>query len=122
MSEAQPIGLLERLVGVIGDLAKIFTENQAWGVVAALFVLLVLQFLLNRRDALKRDAKLSELLEARNTQLMETFERALVMVQSIKDLGSRVEDMEDRIDAMDARCDARQKARVPERRLRGGKT
>lgn len=120
MAEAQSAGLIEQLVGAIGKLADIFTNNQAWGVVAALFVLLVMQAFVNRRDRIRRDDKLGDLLETRNDQLMATFERALVMVQSIKDLGDRVEDMEDRINAMDARCDARQRNRASERRLLRG--
>lgn len=96
------IDFLNALVSIIGNLAKIFTDNEAWGVVAALFVLLAVVLYLVRKDRLTMDNKVSDLLEKRNDQVLKAFDKATNVVNAMSDL-------EDRIDILDQRCDLRQK-------------
>jgi len=123
MLEKTIVDFIKAIIGLIGDLAKILADNQAWGVVASLFVLLVVQALLGRKDRLKmraeeqnREEKLGELLEDRNKQILEAFSQATKVIHAVKDSGDRLSDLEDRIDGMDHRCDARQQARKQRRK------
>jgi len=96
------IDFLNAMVSILGSLAEIFTKNEAWGVVAALFLFLAVVLYLVRKDRMTMDNKVSDLLEKRNDQVLKAFEKATNVVNALGDL-------EDRIDILDQRCDLRQK-------------
>ena len=96
------VGFLGDLVKIIGDLADIFVKNQAWGVVAVLFVLLAAILYFVRKDRLTLDNRMSDLLETRNKQILTAFEKATSVADAMSDL-------EHRINVLDQRCDFRQK-------------
>jgi len=109
MIEKAFIIFLDGIIRAIGNLADIFVKNQAWGVVAALFIFLAAVLYFVRKDRLVMDDKVSNLLETRNAQVLQAFKEATAVVDAMDDLV-------DRVNMLDQRCDIRQRLRGQKRK------